>query len=144
MAGATRIESGEFAGWLTWQTDPYEVINGPFVYRVREDGSTICAMRVEPRHCNNAGATHGGLLMTFADFCLFAIGQPAMDEMFGVTVSCTSQFLGPAFPGDLIEATGRVSMGGKSLVFVEVDMKVGERPVLSVSGIIKRIKAKPA
>jgi uncharacterized protein (TIGR00369 family) len=135
------VESGEFAGWLTWGDDPYEKTNGPFVFRKEPDGTVRCAMRVETRHCNGGGAAHGGLLMTFADFCLFAVAREALGAHGAVTVSCTSQFLGPALPGDLLQATGHVARAGKGLIFVNVLMGVEGRPVLSVSGIIKNLKS---
>lgn len=144
MSEPQRLRDGEFAGWLAWNTDPYETINGPFVFREEADGETLCALRIARRHLNGHGAAHGGLLMTFADFALFAIARRHLGPMGGVTVSCTSQFLGPAHEGDLLLARGRVARAGKGLIFVEVGMTSDDRPVLSVSGIIKNLRPRPA
>lgn len=133
------IEDGEFAGWMGWDTDPFERVNGPFAVRVLEDGEVECGMRIEARHCNGHGAAHGGLLMSFADFCLFAVGRPGLGGP-GVTVSCTSQFLGPAYPGDLLNGRGRITRAGGKLVFVEIMLHVGDRNVLAVSGIVRKVK----
>jgi len=133
---------GEFAGWYGWDDDPFEHVNGPFAFREREDGEIECAVRVREAHCNGHGAAHGGFLMSFADFCLFAIGRKALGGA-GVTVSCTSQFLGPAWPGERLSGFGRITRAGGKLVFLEIMLSVEDRPVLSVSGIIRRVRRDP-
>ena len=76
---------GEFAGWRTWLRDSYESHTGPFWHRMEEDGSIRCAFRVEKKHLNGGGNVHGGCLMTFADYCLFAFAAPILQGP-GVTV----------------------------------------------------------
>jgi hypothetical protein len=84
--GAVEATSGEFAGWWTWTRDHYEVYNGPFWHR-EENGKVRCVFRVEQKHINGGGALHGGCLMTFADYCLFAIANTVLHEGRGVTLS---------------------------------------------------------
>ncbi len=60
--------------------------------------------------------------------------------MRGVTVNLTGDFLGPAYVGEWIEATGEVSRAGKSLTFVRGMIKADGRPMLSFSGVIKAMK----
>ena len=55
--------------------DPFEDHAGPFFFRKHEDGSVTCAFEAKPHHCNGGGFLHGGMLMTFADYSLFAIGS---------------------------------------------------------------------
>jgi acyl-coenzyme A thioesterase PaaI-like protein len=38
---------------------------------------------------NAGGVVHGGCLMSFADFSLFALGHEAMEGAYGVTVAFT-------------------------------------------------------
>ncbi|MDU1669380.1 MAG: PaaI family thioesterase, partial [Bradyrhizobium sp.] len=104
---------GEFAGWRTWLRDSYESHTGPFWHRMEEDGSIRCAFRVEKKHLNGGGNVHGGCLMTFADYCLFAFAAPILQGP-GVTVSFSSEFLDAAREGELIEATGEVTRAGAS------------------------------
>ena len=73
--GAVQATSGEFAGWWTWTRDNFEVNNGPFWHREEENGEIRCAFRLEKKHLNGSGAVHGGCLMAFADYCLFALGN---------------------------------------------------------------------
>ncbi len=133
---------GEFAGWRTWVRDTFEAHNGPFWHRTEEDGSIRAAFRVDQRHLNGLGVVHGGCYMTFADYSLFAFASPILEGP-GVTVSFACEFLDAAREGDLVEATGEVTRGGKSLVFVRGLLHTGERPLFSFSGTIKRINRNP-
>ncbi len=141
MAGPVELTHGPFAGWQCWESDPFETTIGQMAFRTGEDGEVECGLVLEPRHMNGHGNAHGGLLMTFADFCLFAIARDHMGEHGGVTVSCTSQFTGPAHVGEHLTGRGRVVRGGHKMIFVELEITAGGRSVLAVSGIIKKVGA---
>ena len=138
--GAVQATSGEFAGWWTWTRDPFEVANGPFWHR-EEDGQIKCAFRLGKKHMNGGGAVHGGCLMSFADYCLFALGNKALQDGRGVTLSFSSEFIDAAYEGELIEGQGEVVRAGRSIVFMRGMLTSAGRPVLSFSGTIKRINA---
>lgn len=132
-------EPGPFQGWLTWAgLDPWETRTGPFHFRAEPDGIR-CAFLVEQRHLNLMGAVHGGCLMTFADFALFAIAYPVIGGSPAVTVSLQGDFVAAAGEGDRIEATGEVVRAGRSLVFVRGLLHVAGRSILNFSGIIKKL-----
>ena len=138
FAGPTLIEEGEFAGWKSWTHDPFESSAGPFFMKQEADGSYLSAFRAEPRHMNGAGSMHGGCLMTFADFALFAI---ATDELAGanaVTLNLASDFLGPVPSGALVEARGEVTRGGGKTIFVRGLITADRKPALSFTGIIRK------
>ena len=132
---------GEFAGWRTWTRDNFETHTGPFYPRIVETGRFACVFRVGPKHLNGSGNVHGGCLMTFADYCLFALASPVLQGP-GVTVSFASEFLDAAREGALIECTGEVTRAGGSLIFVRGMLTSAERPLFSFSGTIKRTKRK--
>ena len=132
-------ETGEFAGWSFWPDDPFEARAGPFYMREEPDGP-VAAFRAGPEHCNAGAVVHGGCLMAFADFALFAIAGPVMEGAYGVTVSFASEFVGPARAGQLIEARGEVTGGGRSLLFVRGLARADAAAVLSFSGTIKRLR----
>jgi uncharacterized protein (TIGR00369 family) len=137
---ATIETTGEFAGWTTWKDEPFEhETAGPFYYRI-EDGGCVCAMRAARKHMNGAGVMHGGCLMTFADFALFAIAHEAMAGSYGLTVAFTSEFLDGAKDGELVEARGEVLRAGGSLVFVRGIVTSDGRPSLNFSGTIKKLR----
>lgn len=136
----TIVESGEFAGWSTWQEEPFEYETaGPFYFRTDEHGP-VAAFRAERKHMNAGGVVHGGCLMAFADFSLFAIAHDGMEGEYGVTVAFTSEFLDGALEGELIEARGEVLRSGRSLTFVRGLITSNGRPCLNFSGTIKKRK----
>ena len=137
----TRVAgTGEFEDWATWDEEPFEHDTaGPFYFRVDEKGP-VAAFRAERKHMNAGGVVHGGCLMTFADFALFAIAHENMDNSYGLTVAFTSEFLDGAREGDLIEARGEVLREGGSLVFVRGLVTSNGRPCLNFSGTLKKRK----
>ena len=133
------ITDGEFAGWHTWPGEPFEHDTaGPFYMRIEADSSMVAAFRAERKHMNAGGVVHGGALMTFADFALFALAHSGEDDGYGVTVAFTSEFLAGALEGELIEARGEVMGGGRSITFVRGVITSDGRPVLNFSGTIKK------
>jgi uncharacterized protein (TIGR00369 family) len=143
--GPKPVSEGEWAGWQSWRgTDAYEDLTGPFFFREEAEGAVRCAFRVEKKHLNGGQALHGGAMMTFADFCLFAISHPVRrakgDVDHHVTVSLNGEFVGPAYEGDLVEATGEVVRAGGSLSFIRGLMETGGKAMMSFSGVVKRVK----
>ena len=137
------ITDGEFVGWKTWPSEPFEHDSaGPFYLR-EDDQGMVAAFRAQRKHMNAGGVMHGGCLMTFADFALFAIAHDSGDEGgYGVTVAFTSEFLSGALEGEYIEARGEVIGGGKSITFVRGLVTADKRPVLNFSGTIKKRQKK--
>ena len=132
------ITTGEWAGWLQWQTDAFEQRAGPFYERVDETGG-ITAFRAGPEHMNGGGFMHGGCLMTFADAALFTIARPALDGSFGVTMNLSGDFLASARVGQFIEARGEITRAARSTIFVRGLVTADSDPVLSFTGIIKKV-----
>ena len=142
MAIPTKIiETGEFAGWTIYPDEPFEQNAGPFYFRIDEQGP-VAAFRVEAKHMNGAGVAHGGLLMTFSDFSLFAIANEALEDGYGLTVAFTSEFLDGPKLGERVEARGDLLRQGKSLLFVRGLLTAEGRPCLNFSGTIKRLRMK--
>ena len=139
-SGRRKITEGDFAGWWSWSgEDAFESLVGPFYSRV-ENGEVRCAVRAEARHMNGLGSMHGGCMLSFADFALFAISSRARADRRAVTVSLNSEFLGPAHIGDWVEATGEVTRAGSNLMFVRGLISAQSRPMLSFSGVIKMLR----
>ncbi|MBU2605577.1 MAG: PaaI family thioesterase [Alphaproteobacteria bacterium] len=139
---ATEVTEGEFKGWKTWAEEPFEHDTaGPFYMRTDEQGQ-VAAFRAQRKHMNAGGVMHGGCLMTFADFALFAIAHHGMEGVYGLTVAFTSEFLDGALEGELIEARGEVLRQGRSITFVRGLVTANGRPVLNFSGTIKLRKPK--
>jgi uncharacterized protein (TIGR00369 family) len=134
------VSQGEWAGWGRYDTDPFETLTGPFYARRGDDGRMVCAFRAEPRHMNGGGFMHGGCMATFADYAIFMFAETELAGSGSVTAQLTTEFLDSARAGDLVEATGEVTKAGGSMVFVRGLARVGERPILAFSAIIKKIR----
>lgn len=133
------VHEGEWQGWLKWMPgDPFEDHVGPF-YARRDEQGIVCAFRPQAHNCNGSGMIHGGTLMTFADYALFMIPAQSGEMVHGVTVTMSSEFVGPARAGEMLTARGDVVRAGKSLVFVRGTIRGEAGPVLAFSGTIKRI-----
>ncbi|MEQ8268167.1 MAG: PaaI family thioesterase [Parvibaculum sp.] len=139
--------NGRLAGYESWNGhDPFEDHAGPFFFRRHEDGRITCAFEATPTHCNGGGFLHGGMLMTFADYSLFAIGKDVLDGPC-VTVSLTGEFTAAAGAGEFIEARGEIVRNTGSMVFLRGQVFTGhgadEHILLNFSGIVKRVKKRP-
>lgn len=133
---------GEFAGWKFWPGDPFESeMVGPFYYKKDENGQPVTAFRASEKHMNGLGFMHGGCMMTFADFSLFAIADDLFDDQTSaVTLSMNSEFLSSAQKGALMEVRGEVLKAGRSIIFIRGVMTADGEPCLNFSGTIKKIK----
>ena len=112
-----------------------------FYFKIDDQGP-VAAFRAERKHMNAGGVMHGGCLMSFADFSLFAIAHDGMEGEYGVTVAFTSEFLDGALEGEYMEARGDVLRQGRSLTFIRGIITANGRPVLNFSGTIKKRKKK--
>jgi len=128
------------AGYQLWgEADPFEDMIGPFYLKENGDGTGQTAFWAEARHCNTGGALHGGLLMSFADYSLFAIARSALNGPC-VTVGFNSEFIAAAGAGSLIEAKGEILRATGSMVFVRGTIFTGDTILMSFSGVLKRVR----
>ena len=123
-----------------WRGDPAEDRIGPFFFRI-EGGIVYSAFRVQAHHCNSHASVHGGLLMAFADYTLCIAANEGREESVA-TVTCSNEFIGPGQAGDLICGVAEVTRRGGSLVFVRAVLSVQDKPILTSSAVIKRLRPK--
>jgi uncharacterized protein (TIGR00369 family) len=141
-SGPIILVDGPFAGWTSWSRggDAFETLIGPFCFRL-DDARVRCAFQPRAEHLNTGGAVHGGALMSFADFSLFAIAHNALRGQPAVTISCNCEFLSAGGVENWIEAGGEVLRETGSLVFARGIVTQGQRPLLAFSGTLKKIAA---
>lgn len=142
--GPTVLQGGPLNGWSTWSNgaDPYESAIGPFAFRI--DAARVqCAFESRREHMNGGGTIHGGALMSFADFALFAIAHNALRGTRAVTLTCNNEFLGAGDLSGLVGAEGEVLRETRSLVFVRGLVTQVSRPLLAFSGTLKKIHRLP-
>jgi acyl-coenzyme A thioesterase PaaI-like protein len=140
-SGGVTLTEGPFAGWTTWSggSDPYETLIGPFYFRADADGRARCVFEPQQRHLNGGGSIHGGCLMSFADFSLFAIAHNALRDAHAVTLTFHSEFIGAGALENWVEARGEIVRDARSVIFVRGIVTQAERPLLSFSGTLKKI-----
>lgn len=129
-------------GWENWiGKDHFEDLCGPMYYK-KMDGQYVSRVMLEEKHMNGQGNVHGGVLMTFADYALFVIAREQLMEVGAVTVSFTSEFIGPANIGDLLEAKGEVIHETGRMLFVRGLITTEDRTLLSFSGVMRKVPRK--
>lgn len=138
------LTEGPLAGWMTWGVglDPYETHLGPFCFR-EIGGRVQCAFIPRREHLNGGGAVHGGALMGFADFALFAIANRALKGEHAVTLTFNSEFVSAGDLDGMIEAEGDVLRNARSVVFVRGIIRQRDTTLLAFSGTLKKITPKP-
>lgn len=130
-------------GWEVFTDPGFISLVGPVYHRMVE-GRQAFAFRAEAKHGNLVGTVHGGMLLTFADRALSIVVRDAAEGARCVTVEMSSQFVGAARTGDLIEVEPEIVRKTSSLVFVRGTLMSGDRPLAAASGIWKILKDKPA
>ena len=88
--------------------------------RLAEPGHAICAMTLQPNHCNAAGTPQGGALFTLADFA-FAVAVNAFAETVTVSLQHDITFLSPA-KGKEVLAEASCVRSGRSTCFYNVTL----------------------
>lgn len=143
-AGPVELTEGPFAGWSTWSAgaDPYETAIGPFCFKI-EGERALSAFQPRRDHLNGGGTIHGGALMSFADFALFAIAHNALRGTKAVTLTCNSEFLSAGDLSGVVTAQGEVLRETRSLIFVRGLITQAGRPLLAFSGTLKKINPTP-
>lgn len=112
---------------------------GP-IYRLSADPDGMgahYAFVAEPKHMNDAGSVHGGMLMTFADIAMSRTARLGNNALACNTVSMSADFVGPGRLGDVIEARVKVARRTRTLVFQSAEITAGDRLILTASGLWK-------
>lgn len=125
--GAMTHDAAPPAGFAHHDAGPFLEHAGP-VFRRAEDGAL--GLRIGERHLNSGGSAHGGLLTSVVDSAMGLAVRTEADGTPAVTVSLTTDFLGPAGPGDWIQTSTKVERVGGTLAFVDCSLRAGDREVV--------------
>jgi uncharacterized protein (TIGR00369 family) len=105
-----------------------------------DDGRTRLRLVLRPEHLNNIGIAHGGILCTLLDV---AMGTAARMTVGGsvVTLDMQTRFLNPG--RGTLQAEGRVTRAGASVLFCEADIRdEAGAPVASATGLLKAVSSR--
>ncbi|WP_299965073.1 PaaI family thioesterase [uncultured Roseobacter sp.] len=106
------------------------------------DQRARCRLEVTRDHLNRHGVLHGGISSCLLDSAAGATASLSVDATGRVpflSVSLNINYVAPARPGP-IEATGMITGGGRSLLFVAAELRDRDGTVLATStGVYKRV-----
>lgn len=107
------------------------------------DGRARCYLDLTEAHMNRHGVLHGGIAGMLLDNAMGATGSLTVDDSGRapfLTISLNTQFLAPARAGTRVTATGRVTGGGRSLLFIAAELVDGDGTVIATAtGVFKRV-----
>ena len=141
-AGEESIDHTAFVGFDVMRQDGTFVSEiGPF-WRRRDPGIATIYLDAERRHCNPNGIVHGGVLMTLMDLALGTCIESALDLVpdrsnHSVTIQMSVNMVSSARPGDRLVATASIERVGRKVAFSRGEIRVGDRIVMSGSGVFR-------
>lgn len=107
------------------------------------DGRGRCRLTLTGDHTNRHGVLHGGIAASLLDNAMGATASLTVDpdgRAPFLTITMSMSFLAPAREGAALVATGRVTGGGRALVFVDGVLEDTEgTPIATASGVFKRV-----
>jgi len=124
--------------------DPCEDYIGPFYYRRNKEGGLEYAFPAEAKHCNTHGIVHGGVLMTFADYCLCMEATDHYNNESCITVNFNCDFVSAAEIGNLIQCAATVTRKTGSMAFIRgevfTESEGAKEVVMTFSSVVKRLR----
>ncbi|WP_235190163.1 PaaI family thioesterase [Sulfitobacter mediterraneus] len=108
-----------------------------------QDGQGRCWLDIGPQHTNRHGVLHGGIATALLDNASGTTGSLTVDATGKapfLTVTLTTQFVAPVGIGKRVTATGRVTGGGRSILYIAADLVDEDgRLIASSTGVFKRV-----
>lgn len=109
------------------------------------DKRARCTLSVTDHHLNRHNVLHGGIATTMLDSAMGATASLSVDPSGRapfLTVSLTTQFVAAATEKSKLIATGEIVDGGRSLLFVDGELRDGSgRLIATATGVFKRVPA---
>ncbi len=109
------------------------------------DKRARCTLSVTDHHLNRHNVLHGGIATTMLDSAMGATASLSVDPSGRapfLTVSLTTQFVAAATEKSKLIATGEIVSGGRSLLFVDGELRDGSgRLIATATGVFKRVPA---
>ena len=116
-------------------TSPFTEMLAPIYIRRVPPDTVILGLRLERRHCNNAGVVHGGVISTLADLALIrSVRPPDNSPPTWLTASLGLNFLGGAKEGEWLEFCSVRKKGGARMAFATCEIRTAERIVATANG----------
>ncbi len=133
----SEIPEGYAAVW----NEGFNAYVGPFYGRPNDDDSVHFFLELRDEHMNGAGMAHGGLLMAFADAVLGTAVSLSVDGAPCATMTLNTDFVAAAKLGERVEGEAEVTRKTRSVVFVQGRLFVGDKTLMTATGIWKILGA---
>lgn len=116
------------------RSSPFLDSIGPLYAEETREGLRL-GLWIEPRHCNQSGFAHGGLLMTLADLVLGKNVARVSGASRAVTVSLSFDFVGPVEQGVWLSADADVQRTGRQLGFANAYLSAKDKRIARASAV---------
>ena len=112
--------------------------NGGLEFRKITDSEFQFKATVEDFHLNPGGITHGGFLMSLMDSGMGTAAHRVLGpKVRAATISFDVKFISASTTGDVLLGTAKVLKKTRSLVFMQGEIRSGERLISTAEGIWK-------
>ena len=123
-------------GFLPIDTRPgFHAMMGQMYGRM-EAGAMVCGFRCSPRHLNNHGSCHGGMIASFADFSAYSLRLQADLPVTSIpTATLSVEYLRAVRLGDWVESRLEMTRRGSRLLFCRMTGTVEGQTVFTATGV---------
>jgi acyl-coenzyme A thioesterase PaaI-like protein len=137
MTDAQLVSHYTALGWETFSDEGFMQIAGPFFFKT--DGQHMHFLfPTGIKHKNLRSVVQGGALMTFTDRAFGAFARHSTGTKATATIQFNYNFVDAVHLGDVVELSPIVTKITKSMVFLNGELCVGEKPVGFATGVWKR------
>lgn len=126
-------------GWTLHNGIGFSETVGPIWGRQEGDVIAFGVLAAE-KHMNGLGAMHGGMLATLADNILGRTAFDSVRPQVAVTIQLNLHYVSGVKLGEFVEGRARMVRATRSIIFMEGELRVGERVVARADGIWKIIE----
>mgnify|MGYP001457435250 FL=1 len=118
--------------------------NGGVLFRDISENEYEFKSKINEKHLNAAGITHGGYLSALIDAGAGTAAHRSAENAPCVTISLDLKFIGVSKVNDEIIGNVKILKKTKTLVFLFCELKCNNKIITSASGIWKILKVKPS
>ena len=118
--------------------------NGGVLFRDISETEFEFKTKINEKHLNAAGITHGGYLCALIDAGAGTSAHRSANNNPCVTISLDIKFIGSSKIGNKILGKVRILKKTNSLIFLFCELKSQNKIIASASGIWKILKVKPS
>jgi len=137
MTDAQLVSHYTALGWETFSDEGFMQIAGPFFFKT--DGPNMHFLfPTGMKHKNLRGIVQGGALMTFTDRAYGALARHFTGTKATATIQFNYNFVDAVKLGEVVELSPVVTKTTKSMVFLNGQLCVKDKPVGFATGVWKR------